>query len=764
MGKDYARGVRIWVCMLLVFGLTTTSMAARQSAGPQIFLQRGTFDLRSEPAITAASLAAAQPDLWIVQFRGPVGPQERGALMAQGLKIIDYIPDYAYLVQGAPDAIKGVEALPRLYAWSPLRVADKFSPLLLQALLQGSYDRAVPLSIWPWPGREAAMAAEFAAAGIDPTQSLDADAVQQVAAFTSVRWIEPRQQLQLLNDEARTITGVNALWETVDLYGAGQVVAVADSGFDTGDTNHPDFAGRIIATQVLSAGGDLADEYGHGTHVIGSVGGAGVLSGADPAQGQYSGSFAGMAPQAKFVIQAFETSSSGGVLGLSEDTYPMFALAYSETARIHTNSWGGIGGVPLVQSEQVFGSYPMMSARTDAFVWDHPDMTIFFAAGNSGNDGLWSPFGCFAFLENDGVVDEDSLQSPGTAKNVITVGASESLQSSGGLSSRTWNSSCFPEEPIASDTTSDDPNGLAAFSSRGPTDDGRMKPDLVAPGTNIISNRSREPGANELWGDYPANSNYTFAGGTSMATPLTAGAGALIREWLIGQGIANPSAAAVKATLLNTTRNIAPGQYGTGATQEIPFTRPNYAAGWGRLDLGFITAPVPYQIWIDDQTSGLSTGQSVSYEHSQDRPLTVVAGDQPLRVMLVWTDPPAAPLASKTLVNDLDLKLTGPDGRVYWGNGKTSADRVDNVEGIVIEAPLQGTYRITVEAHNIAQDVQPYALVVAGALGEPTVPPTATATPTSQPDAPTPTSTPSPTPTTLPTPTNRRLFFPIVLQ
>jgi hypothetical protein len=473
------------------------------------------------------------------------------------------------------------------------------------------------------------------------------------------------------------------------------------------------------------------------------------------------------------VIQAFETSSDGSVLGLSEDTYPMFAQAYSATARLHTNSWGGIGGVPFIQYEQVFGSYPMMSARTDAFAWDHPDMTIFFAAGNSGNDGLWTPFGCIGLFENDGVVDEDSINSPGTAKNVITVGASESLQTSGGLSARTWESSCFPEEPIASDTTSDDPNGLAAFSSRGPTDDGRMKPDLVAPGTNIISTRSREPGANNLWGDYPANGNYTFAGGTSMATPLTAGAGALVREWLTRQGIANPSAAAVKATLLNTTRDIAPGQYGTGAKQEIPFTRPNHAAGWGRLDLGFITAAAPYRIWIDDHTSGLSTGQEVQYSSNSSQPLDVIASDQPLRVMLVWTDPPAAAMASKTLVNDLDLKVIGPDGTIYWGNGKTSANRADNVEGIVIDAPLQGTYSITVQAHNVAQDVQPYALVVAGALGEPaaaTVTPTPTnqpaaptATPTSQPAAPTPTGTPNPTPTNLPT-TNRRLFFPIVVQ
>src|SRR5207249_2850945 len=119
--------------------------------------------------------------------------------------------------------------------------------------------------------------------------------------------------------------------------------------------------------------------------------------------------------------------------------------------------------------------------------------------------------------------------------------------------------------------------------SRGPTDDGRIKPDLVAPGTNIVSNQSHYPGASTLWGPYGPNPNYAYSGGTSMATPLAAGAGALVRQWLTARGIANPSAAAIKATLLDTTYDMAPGQYGAGATQEIPANRPNNVDGWGRV-------------------------------------------------------------------------------------------------------------------------------------------------------------------------------------
>ncbi len=103
--------------------------------------------------------------------------------------------------------------------------------------------------------------------------------------------------------------------------------------------------------------------------------------------------------------------------------------------------------------------------------------------------------------------------------------------------------------PISNDPISDNPNGVAAFSSRGPTDDGRIKPEIVAPGTNIISTRSHMPNAS-----YSAiyNDDYVYDSGTSMATPMVSGMAALVRQWLNEErGMAAPSAALVKALLLN---------------------------------------------------------------------------------------------------------------------------------------------------------------------------------------------------------------------
>jgi hypothetical protein len=208
-----------------------------------------------------------------------------------------------------------------------------------------------------------------------------------------------------------------------------------------------------------------------------------------------------------------------------------------------------------------------------------------------------------------------------------------------------------------------------------------------------------------------------------MATPLVAGLATLAREWLVERGVANPSAALVKALLLNTAHDMVPGQYGTGPTQEIPNARPNPAAGWGRADAGFLVAPAPYGLWVDDHTSGLSTGQAITYTHTALQLLTVVSSTQPLRIMLVWTDPPASLSASAQLVNDLDLTVIGPGGETYFGNGGAASDRLNNVEGVVIANPMPGAYSVRVSAFNVPVGAQTYALVVGGPLNGATPPP-----------------------------------------
>ena len=258
-----------------------------------------------------------------------------------------------------------------------------------------------------------------------------------------------------------------------------------------------------------------------------------------------------------------------------------------------------------------------------------------------------------------------------------------------------------------------------------------------------------------MYGIHETNPNYVYSGGTSMAAPLVAGMAALVRQWLALQGITTPSAAAIKAMLLNTTYDMSPGQYGLGAPQEIPFARPNNVAGWGRADLAWMNAPAPYGLWLDDHTAGLATGQTSSYAATQSRPLQVLTNTQPLRVMLTWTDPPASLAAASQLVNDLDLVVVGPGGTEYRGNNAPTADRINNVEGVAINNPPLGAYTIRVRAHNVPISAQPYALVVAGPLkaqGDPTP------TPTGTPATPTATSTTPTVPSTTPTVTQTIVY------
>jgi hypothetical protein len=333
-----------------------------------------------------------------------------------------------------------------------------------------------------------------------------------------------------------------------------------------------------------------------------------------------------------------------------------------------------------------------------------------------------------------GKIDPGSINSPGTAKNVVTVGASEGnlpptdpdykctdqdtseldllgslLGTSSGSSSEmycTYQAVGFPETPFASDDMSDNVNGIAAFSSRGPTLDGRIKPDIVAPGTRIISDSSALAQASVYWATY--NTHYAYAGGTSQATPLVAGSALLVREWLQkNKGQADPSAALIKALLMNDAHDIYPGQYGEGTDQqEIDTQRPNSVEGWGRLDVGSVVSPTgPETTLFVDQKTGLQTGDAKSYTYH-------VKAGTPLAVTAAWSDYPADPTSGKNLVNDLDLTVTGPDGVTLLGNG--AADRTNNVETVDVTSPMEGDYVIKVAGYNVPMGPQPFALAISG--------------------------------------------------
>jgi subtilisin family serine protease len=244
----------------------------------------------------------------------------------------------------------------------------------------------------------------------------------------------------------------------------------------------------------------------------------------------------------------------------------------------------------------------------------------------------------------------------------------------------------------------DQPDQVVAFSSRGPTRDKRFKPDVIAPGTFILSTRSTMIAANNTaWAPFPASKKYFYMGGTSMATPLTAGAVALIREYLrTKQKITKPSAALLKATLI------------AGAVR-LPDTAANGTLvdnhqGYGRVNLDAILTPAGQtKATFTDVSKGLNTGEV----HTTT--IKVNAGAKLLKAVLVYSDYPGL-----SLVNNLNLILTGPDGKKYTGNqGGSSAvlDTVNNVEVITLLSPSAGDWRLDVVGSNIPKGPQDFALV-----------------------------------------------------
>ena len=359
--------------------------------------------------------------------------------------------------------------------------------------------------------------------------------------------------------------------------------------------------------------------------------------------------------------------------------------AYDQGKRIFGVGWGCADS----------GRYGMDALAMDLFTQAHPDMLVVAAAGNSASDTKPA----------DGVVDAGSVGSPATAKNVLAVGAAEGRQDA----ARTWRDSWpedFAVEPIALDRMAQASGlpGIAAFSGRGPCADGRIKPDLVAPGTFVPA--PRPPlSADTGWG-VAADTNFIFTGGTGVAAEQVAAAAAAARAWLAGEhGLKTPSAALVKALLLSGARDLAPGQYGAGAKQEIPDVRPNNVQGFGRLAF-----PPPggedYQL---HDRSGLAAGQT------DDFVLNVDKSGRRLILVLAYMDCAAAPAAGRKLVNDLDLTVQMPAGDVLRSNGRMTPDAVNNVEMIEFEADEPGTYTVRVAARTVPMGgSQPYALVIRG--------------------------------------------------
>lgn len=668
---------------------------------------------------------------YIVQFIGPIKREWKEAVREAGGSIGDPLAAHSYFVEMDGRAREEVAKLPNVrwighYDPSYRLASDLLQP---EKPTLGAAEGAGP----HLRGRAESLPQTYRVTFHTP--DLLAEALEEIASFATIRSAEGRGMIVSLPAEdagaLQRLSGIHGV-QRIDsvrlmrkfndvasgimagrsgdlpICGEGETIAVADTGLDTGDEEsiHMDFRGRIDAIyswpinpafddMINNPGADdgASDkDSGHGTHVAGSVLGDGRLSGERAVRG--------LAHGARLVFQAIEQSMRWkwdyhrrkyGVYclsGIPDDLSLLFGQAYDKGARIHSNSWGGGD----------FAAYDIQSQDVDRYVWEHPEFTVLFAAGNDGID-----------RNRDGRIDLMSITPPATAKNCISVGASESVRSQIRDKYNDFGQLEFPRDPIASDFVADNPEDIAAFSGRGPCRDGRFKPDVVAPGTYILSTRSSQC-QGDGWKAY--DDYYMYMGGTSMATPLTAGAVALIREHLRKERNLQPSASLIKAALIHTASR-KPYRY---AAKDPGDALWDPDQGWGHVDLRpFLDPPVGWQVHLYDSEEPLETGEAWARE------VDISGGGHPLKVTLAYSDYPGVPESYPSLVNNLNLIVTDPAGNDHYGNAfDPPFDRMDgenNVEMVMIESPHEGRYRITVLASEVREGPQVFSLVYSGEMG-----------------------------------------------
>ena len=626
-------------------------------------LQARTLDsAQLQSALGEARQGAAAQRRVVVRFDGPLSKQQRSELDAAGLRLLTPLGAHHYFASLAPNLNPGRAAsVAGLVDVAPVAVEYKLHADLIRGTVHpwmvipadavgtpAATAQGAPRTIAVYvlfhrdadldrvPGRLAALGGKVAS-WMRPIHGVVAwlpeNAIRSLAADDDVMYLEPPlPQWSELNDSNRTVTQVDQLQnQPYDLDGSGVTVMIYDGGrmFE-----HGDFGSRLTIGPSDTAG--ISD---HATHVGGTVAGSGNGSG-----GQYRG----MAPGASLISYGFQVSgglSAGFLYSDPGDLSADYTEAIAMGADVSNNSIGSNvapNGFPCEWE----GDYGVTAALIDAVARGGAGAPIRIVWSN-GNERNSANCGQGFY----------STPPPANAKNSTTVGALNSNNDS-----------------------------VTSFTSWGPSDDGRLQPDVSGPGCQS----SVDFGVTST----SAAGGYNVKCGTSMSGPTVAGIVALLlQQFRISYPESpDPASTSMTAILAHSAADV--GNAG-----------PDYQSGYGS-----VRAKDAADILIEERFLEAEVGQG----ETQNFVVVVGENEGPLKVTIAWDDPPGMPNVDPVLVNDLDLRVIDPQGGVHFpwtldpanpGDPavRTVPDRTNNIEQVVIDDPAPGAYQVEVVGFNLGE-------------------------------------------------------------
>lgn len=644
--------------------------------------------LAIDPTIAEEQEEAVETEYHFVQFVGPVKPEWLEEMKRASLVPLSYYHDFTYLVHGKADDVKKLEKSPNVRATMPygkgLKLDRASSELEEEGEGEGEKDFWI-LVLKPG-GKVDETIKEIEDLGVTIKKerheasyyekvlaTIPASLIQKVAELPSVLYIEEYRVEELEDEVADQIVagnydalnipfiGYQNFLNNIGVDGSGVTIGICDGGVDE---DHPAFTGRITK---LTAG-----KSSHGTMVAGQAAGDYQTAEAPDVAGDLidANNFIfgiGITRHADIISRLNSGADKTRARDIVTNAGPS-----GENGSIMNNSWGRGTDDPMNYQADEQG-YDEIVRDADNTNPGNTPLIVCFASGNSGVNGM---------------------TRPKAAKNPIVTGNFENYR------------------PAEFGADSEDINDRVSTSSIGNCDDGRVKPDVVTPGKNTASAAYPQPGGISHW--------LRYGGGTSAASPKTAGACALIMQWWrqrhrIGATEQTPSPAVAKAMLINSAVD-------TGEGGPIP----NEEQGWGRVNLNNFFNPAVPAIYVD-QDILLEPGSSdIEFD------IEPVDTSQPMRISLVWTDVPGAigsgtgadPLipgdtGNPALVNVLGLEVT-QGASTWFGNnfaggwsqtgGQQDAiqtqcpgEIVNNVQNVFIQAPT-GYYHVRISPENIVGD------------------------------------------------------------